>query len=64
MHATQWGLPRDKLVPGDYDGDGKLDLAVWRPSEGTWYVLASNNTIITQAFGLNGDVTTPSAYIY
>jgi hypothetical protein len=64
MHTTQWGLPEDKLVPGDYDGDRRLDLAVWRPSNATWYVLTAEHTIITQEFGLTGDVPTPSAFVY
>ena len=25
-------------MPGDYDGNGTTDIAVFRPSEGVWYV--------------------------
>jgi len=36
--TRQWGLAGDVPVPGDYDGDGRQDLAVWRPSSGEWFV--------------------------
>ena len=63
MHTTQWGLPGDILVPGDYDGDGNFDLAVWRPSDATWYVLTATYNIYVQSFGLTGDTPTPSAFV-
>ena len=36
--SKQWGVAGDQPAPGDYDGDGKLDIAVKRSD--TWYIVS------------------------
>lgn len=63
-----WGIAGDRIVPGDYDGNGKADVAVWRPSDGQWYIIPSNtqNAVNTARIGFQwgaaGDIPQPADY--
>ena len=43
--SMQWGEPGqgDMPVSGDLDGDGKMDIIIYRQSNGWWYGLGSAN---------------------
>ncbi len=50
-------------TPFDFDGDGKSDFAVFRPSENIWYELFSANSQVGQfTFGLVGDIPAPADF--
>jgi uncharacterized delta-60 repeat protein len=50
-------------TPFDYDGDGRADVSVFRPSTGVWYIFYSgNSTVGVRAFGTNGDFPAPADY--
>ena len=59
-----WGTNGDLPVPADYDGDGKSDVAVCRPTNANWYVIGTTSGIIQSNFGLTGDQPTENAFIY
>jgi hypothetical protein len=56
-----FGLKGDKLVSGDYDGDGKTDAAIFRKGE-WWVQKSSDNTFIGQRFGDSTDLPVPADY--
>ncbi|MBV9209548.1 MAG: VCBS repeat-containing protein [Acidobacteria bacterium] len=52
--AQSWGRTGDAFIPGDYDGDHKWDIAVWRT--GFFYILQSSNGALNVIpFGQDGD---------
>ncbi|HEX8194602.1 MAG TPA: FG-GAP-like repeat-containing protein [Pyrinomonadaceae bacterium] len=50
-------------TPFDFDGDGRADISVFRPSTGTWHISqSSNGTLRSTTFGQAGDLVAPADY--
>ncbi len=46
----------------DFDGDGKSDISVFRPSSGAWYLLNSSTGFSGALFGQAGDKIVPADF--
>jgi hypothetical protein len=57
--TNAWGIASDFFVPGDFDGDNKSDISIYRPGAGGsagWYTLqSSTGTLRADTFGVTGD---------
>ncbi|MDQ3801512.1 MAG: FG-GAP-like repeat-containing protein [Acidobacteriota bacterium] len=69
LFERQYGAADDQIAPGDYDGDGYQDLAVFRPATGEWITrkiylnaCAPMDCVETVQFGANGDIPAPGDY--
>ncbi|MDP1624620.1 MAG: CARDB domain-containing protein [bacterium] len=47
-----------RTPPADFNGDGKTDIAVFRPLQGRWWVKDQFSVV----YGMNGDIPVPGDY--
>jgi len=63
LFAATFGASTDKAVLGDWTGDGKADVAFFRSSAGSWFVLRSEDTsFFSFPFGTATDTPAPGDY--
>jgi len=46
----------------DFDGDAKADISLFRPADGTWYMLRSQAGFTAHQFGISTDKIAPADY--
>ncbi len=60
--SIPFGQSGDIPVPGDYDGDGRDDVAVFR--NGTWFINQTTAGLRGFQFGVASDEPVPNAYLF
>ncbi len=63
FYGVQFGIETDVPAPADFDGDGKADIAVFRPETGVWYIQGSTAGFYGVQFGAAEDKPTPNAFV-
>jgi hypothetical protein len=62
VNFTITANPNAASPRADFDGDGKTDFSVFRPSEGNWYLQRSTAGFGAVNFGINSDVIVPADF--
>lgn len=63
INYLPWGTTGDKAMRGDFDGDGKLDRAVFRPLTALWYIIQSSDGVVRfEYWGSPTDKFVPADY--
>jgi G8 domain/FG-GAP-like repeat len=48
---------------GDFDGDGRADIGIFRPSSGGWFIILSRTqTSLAPTWGVEGDIPVPGDF--
>lgn len=67
VHRQMWGQVGDQAVVADYNADGQSEFAVFRPSDGSWWMLSKSKGLSPDAarmlhWGESGDQAVPADY--
>jgi len=62
-YSVPFGIAPDVPAPGDYDGDGKFDTTVFRPSSATFFIQQSSGGSIATPFGNGADRPIANSFI-